>query len=420
MKRSLALAFNLLFSLTCLHSQMKSADYATLGRPAPWLTFDTEDVLQAPKGVRPDWNEPYSGLRGKVVVLEFLCTWSADCTREIPFLNSMADSLDPSEVQFVIVDEETPGWMQKYLENHSINAWIVPDPTGRNASHWGVGPLPTIFVVDTKGNVALMTLHPEHLRRDALLRLANGENIALESEADAKADAKTWQAIKDAQQAQARYDSTVEPRFSISITPGPPTAYPALPGAVAHGGNHFVSVSGATPDNLLIYAFGLQRDQVTVNGVLPQTSYDLTLRAPSLDDPRLVPVVDQAIEFNCGVKIDRHTSLRDVYVLKATDKARFLPTPHIPHDVGDHFSYTMGSMRLGFAQASIDSVAEGLGQVLDRPVLNESGVSGLVSANLTFVATDYEPVKDALEKSTGFTLIPAKRPIETIALTPNP
>jgi thiol-disulfide isomerase/thioredoxin len=395
---------------------MKDAEAPTLGRRAPWLIYTNADLLQAPPGAQPNWRS----LHDKVVVVEFLCTWSSDCVAEIPALNRLADSLDTSKVQFIAVDEDNPGYLQAYLAKHPITGWIIPDSSRLNGRSWGVGPLPTIFVIDTEGNVVLMTLHPEHIRRDALLTLANGENVALESDADAKADAETWQAIKDAQQAQARYDSTAEPRFSISITPGPPAAYPGSPGAVAHGGNQFVSVSGATPDNLLIYTFGIQPDQVKINGALPKTGYNLSLRAPSLDDPRLVPVVDQAIEFNCGVKIERHTSTQDVYVLKAMDHARLQQGLELPHGLGGQYSYTFGSMRLEFSDAGPGIMAEGLEQVLNRPVVNESGVEGNVTAILTFPATDFDAVRSALEKSTGFTLIPAKRPIESITITPNP
>lgn len=422
MKRSLALSFALLFSLACLRGEMKHARYLRLGGPTMFLNYSAGDLLQVPKGTWPGW-QPGGALRGKVAVVEFLSIKSGDCLREIPFLNGLSDSLDPAKVQFVAVDEDGLGLIQKYLERHPINAWIISDSGAFNAREWGVGPLPTIFVIDTKGNVALITVHPEHLRRDTLLQLANGEKVAPESEADAKADAETGKLILDAQQAQARYDSRADPQFSISITPADrATLNMPIPG----GRRNFALVRDATPDQILHVALGIKPDHLKINGVLPEGKYDFELQALSLNDPRLKPVVDQAIELNCGVRIERHTSLEKVYVLKGTKKSRLLP--YLPGSYprardSSHFlgsNYVTGLDQLELTDATADDIADSLEEALDRPVVNETGLSGDVSATVPLVPNDFRSIRDALEKSAGLTLVPAKRPMETVTLTANP
>lgn len=428
MKRSLALSFALLFSLTYLRGEMKHARHLNLGGPTMFLNYSAGDLLQVPKGTWPGW-QPGGALRGKVAVVEFLSIKSGDCLREIPFLNGLADSLDPAKVQFVAVDEDSSGLIKKYLENHPINAWIISDRGAFNAREWGVGPLPTIFVIDTKGSVALMIVHPEHLRREALLQLANGEKVALENETDAKADAETGKLISDAQQAQARYDSRADPQFSISITPTDPATWnapmPWTPGPLPGGGRHkYIMMRNATSEQILL-ALGIKPGRLKTNGFLPEGRYDFEILAPSLDDPKLKAVVDQAIELNCGVKLERHTSLEKVYVLKGTKKSRLLP--YLPGNWQSvDSSYTVGSnyvtglAQLELTDATADDIADGLEGVLDRPVLNETGLSGDVSATVPVAPNDFRSVRDALEKNTGLTLEPAKRPVETITLTANP
>ncbi len=406
MKR-LPVLFYLLFPLAVLHGQIHDLIVPRLS--APWLLFTTSDLLQAPKNAKLDWQS----LRGKVVVVEFLCTWSSACVEEIPPLNSLADSLDASNVQFIAVDEDNPGFLQAYLEKHPIRGWVVPDPSRSNGKNWGVGPLPTIFIIDTKGNVVLMTLRPEHLLRESLLKLANGEQVALESDADAKADAETWEIIRTAQQAQALYDSSVPPVFSISITPGEANQGSGIAG---DGHNSFAFIN-MPPDQLLIHALGIQPGQVKINGVLPKGGYNLMLHAPSLGSRQLKLIVDSAVEFVCGVRIERHTTVQDVYILKATDKAKLLPRRMNIIDFGQ-YRYSFGSNQLQLRRASVDDLADGLEEVLNKPVLNESGLSVDVTAIVQFVATDFEPFRGALEASTGFTLMPARRPIETITITP--
>lgn len=410
MKRGSVLSIFLLITSTFAYAQFKYAEAAKAGQPAPRLTFTNADLLQVPQGVRPNWDYAYGSLRGKVVVLEFLCTWSKECVSEIPEMNHLADSTNSSKVQFVVVDYETDGYIENYLKSHPIRGWIITNSAKSNGRRWGVGPLPAIFVIDTKGNVVLMTLHPEHLRPKTLLKLAKGEDVPIENKADAVTDAQTWQAIKDAQQQQAWYDGELPPLFSFSITPGPG----GFGMSIRRGGKTSIAISNATPDKILSYVFGIPPSRLKINGSLSKATYDFSLRAPSLEG--LAPVVDHALEYSCGVRIERHTTMQDVYLLKATDKAQYQPLP-TPIGFG-HYSFNPYGLGLNLRYASIDDLASALEEVLNRPVVNESGVSGAVTAKLSFVAADFEPVKAALEQSTGFTLVPARHPIETITIAP--
>ncbi len=71
-------------------------------------------------------------------------------------------------------------------------------------------------------------------------------------------------------------------------------------------------------------------------------------------------------------------------------------------------------------RASVDQIASALELAVGKPVVNESGVQGSVSANIQIPGNDIAGANEALAKALGLTLKPAIRPIETVVVTPAP
>ncbi len=62
--------------------------------------------------------------------------------------------------------------------------------------------------------------------------------------------------------------------------------------------------------------------------------------------------------------------------------------------------------------------AEALEHVFGTPVIDESGLSGKANATVPIAPKDLAATKEALEKQLGLTLTPARRPVETLVLSP--
>jgi hypothetical protein len=219
---------------------------------------------------------------------------------------------------------------------------------------------------------------------------------------------------------QSQQSAGAVPPTEIEITPVDPSMGVSTGISVARGGFTYLSVSNARPDQLLALAHGIPADRVKVNDELGKATYDMTVRAAAIYASKTEDAVDEEIESVCGVNIERNTSIRDVYVLKAVNKYMTLPDPIFPYVSSQRYPYQVGSLQLDFRFASLDLLTDALEQVLNTPVLDESGVHGRLTASFKFVAADYEPVKAGLEKSTGFTLIPARRSVEIFTIRPKP
>ena len=410
--KSAAISCLLLCWLSCAQGQTLNPNAPKLGNPAPPLTYT--QLLQAPEGTKADW----PSLRGKVVVLEFWATWCGPCIAEIPVLNHLADSLDSRKVQFIAVDDEDPDKVQAFLKKNPISGWVMLDTTEAVFKQFDVGPRPTTIVVDTKGRVVSTAVRPEHLQRDALLQLAMGKPIVIETATDAEtadADNRVAMAQLRAAMQTAEKNGSDDALFSLSITRGDASQTTVL----FPRGQGQLDVINATPDKLLIFALGIPTSRVKVNGELAKTAYSLHLHAPSMDAGQLAQSIDLAIQSACGVWIERHTSIQDVYILQAMDKTK--PLPNLASDPeGSVAFYDAAEHSVQFMHASVDQIAKVLEQAVDRPVLNESGVTAQLAATFTLPSGNFEALKSALEKNTGLTLVPAKRPVETFTLTPRP
>ena len=405
MKSPIAALLCLLFSAGSAPGQLMPKP----GSSAPSLSYT--QLLQAPEGTKVDWRS----LRGRVVVLEFWATWCAPCVAEIPVLNRLADSIDSRKVQFIAVDDEDPAVVQAFLKKKPIHGWIMLDTSGAIYKRFGVLARPATIVVDTESHVVSTSVRPERLQRVGLLQLAKGKPAAIEAKSDPTTDAAMQAAVAQAMDVQTgKKESAVDPLFELSVTPGDATQMTH----VFLRGVGQLDVMNATPDTLLVYGLRVPAGRVKVNGDLAKTAYSLHLHAPSTDSTQLADAIEIAIQSACGLKIERRTAIQDVYLLQALDKAKPLKLSSSDHGGFGFYDKKMQQMQL--MNASMDQVAEALEESLGTPVLNESGISGELMASFPLPSRNFAAVKSALEKNTGLTLVPAKRPVETFTLTPKP
>jgi cytochrome c biogenesis protein CcmG, thiol:disulfide interchange protein DsbE len=123
------------------------ASAADVGAPAPALALPTaggETVA-------------LDALRGKVVYVDFWASWCGPCRKSFPWMAEMQKKYGPSgfTVVAVNVDKKRPD-AERFLQSTPAQFTVVYDPAGTTPSAWNVKAMPTSFVVDAKGNVAVI------------------------------------------------------------------------------------------------------------------------------------------------------------------------------------------------------------------------------------------------------------------------
>ena len=99
-----------------------------------------------------------SGLRGRVVLVDFWATWCPPCRAEMPFLVQTAKRLEGRGVSLVAISEDDPPAQEPEVtgfarQTPGLDRFAVlgdPDVERR----YGVQSMPTLFIVDRAGRVA--------------------------------------------------------------------------------------------------------------------------------------------------------------------------------------------------------------------------------------------------------------------------
>jgi thiol-disulfide isomerase/thioredoxin len=98
-------------------------------------------------------------LRGKVVVIDFWATWCGPCKAEMPNMKKLYAEYREKGVEFIGVsldDEAAP--LVRYVKDNAI-AWPQAQgaPAQKLSTEWGVEGIPTLFIIDRKGNLRSMS-----------------------------------------------------------------------------------------------------------------------------------------------------------------------------------------------------------------------------------------------------------------------
>jgi thiol-disulfide isomerase/thioredoxin len=116
------------------------------GKAAPDLQLGTLDGKQF----------KLSGLKGKVVLMDYWATWCPPCRKSLPHINELSQDkslTDKGLMVFAINDKEAKAKVQDFVKQNNYKFNVPLDPQGKFGQAYLVEGIPTTVIVGRDGTV---------------------------------------------------------------------------------------------------------------------------------------------------------------------------------------------------------------------------------------------------------------------------
>ncbi|WP_338789286.1 thiol-disulfide oxidoreductase ResA [Metabacillus sp. FJAT-53654] len=99
-----------------------------------------------------------SDYKGKGVFLNFWGTWCEPCEREMPYMDNQYEYYKTQGVEVLAVNiAESNVAVQSFVDKHDLSFPVILDKDRQVLNAYGVGPLPTTFLINPEGEVVHIT-----------------------------------------------------------------------------------------------------------------------------------------------------------------------------------------------------------------------------------------------------------------------
>ena len=171
MRKVFVLVGMLMCMANTLMAQDLDAKYATNLLPVGTQVPDLIDALGD--------KHPVSDFRGRCVVLDFFTTWCGDCRKVLPEMKKLFQKYDMEGVEFIGISFDTDSEvLQNFMDKEQIHWRVLSElkkmKDAQMAQDYHIQWIPTMYLLDTEGRVALATVEINKLKfKLAQLKKAN-------------------------------------------------------------------------------------------------------------------------------------------------------------------------------------------------------------------------------------------------------
>jgi uncharacterized protein (TIGR03435 family) len=334
-----------------------------------------------------------SDLKGKIVYLDFWATWCQPCVAGIPRTNRLVDALKGQPVVFLSITDEPADMIETFLKTHEIKSWVGIDAGSVIKAYHVVGR-PTGYLIGKDGAL-LAEISPENLNegdvRSAIAGLFVPRSVA-------------WAA---APQRKAAVAAAEKPYFELRISPasGEPT--------FTSGDEGLEGRSLEFAENVA-WIWNVLRDQVLVDSA-PVASFNFTLKTPPDGVELGRELLKSAVQSAFRVIVAPEKRETDALVLTLS-AAKDSPRPKLGTEGVKSGLMASGGGRL-LGKAPMSEVAHSLWMSLEKPVIDETGLTGDYDFDLEWKYGDRAALERLLAAQ-GLILVPARRTVEFLRVTP--
>jgi cytochrome c biogenesis protein CcmG/thiol:disulfide interchange protein DsbE len=142
-----------LFGLAILPRLALGYGGGMVGQPAPDFTLPV--AANGDAGARMQLAE----LKGRPVIIDFWASWCGPCSMQAPILDRLARKYEGRGLVVLGINiDDTPAVTKEYARHKGLSYPMLMDQGDHAAGMYGVSKLPSLIVIDRKGNVsAFMT-----------------------------------------------------------------------------------------------------------------------------------------------------------------------------------------------------------------------------------------------------------------------
>ena len=113
-----------------------------------------------------------TGLRGKVVFLNFWATWCVPCRLEMPAMESLHNAMkDKNFVMLAVNISEPEVLVKKFVADLNLTFPVVLDPEGEISESYMAVNLPITYIINKEGYIVRRAIGPRDWNGTAALQL---------------------------------------------------------------------------------------------------------------------------------------------------------------------------------------------------------------------------------------------------------
>jgi len=410
------------------------------GDPAPDITFTK--VLHAP--LSTPWTN--ANLSGQITVLTFSPFTSFD-SQSISQWNALIAKFADRPVQFVLIAAERDYTLLPFLKKHPLNGWAFHDPCGKTAARYGLELPEAVFIGADRRIIGFSReLLTDQVLNAVLENRIRTAPVKLDP-ADRKAFLESNQVLLDAEPRQVpRFEylkPSFPPSYEVHISPTAKDSHDTSAGS----GPGFWSEHGAELKNLIAGFYNVDVGRVDFpNADVAKKRYDIELVLPEPEDSETFSHrIQEALQQQLHLSITPETRSMDVYVLTAPNG----PGPAL-HDAESPGGGIMGSSStemewkspdgreptpediqhlmeqakvagiavsgISISNGTIDDLRRELEKGLDRPVIDETNLTGRYDLEIPVGDRTREQFFQLLRDRFGLVVTPSQRNITLVTV----
>jgi uncharacterized protein (TIGR03435 family) len=319
----------------------------------------------------------------------------------IPHLNELAEEFADKPVRFIAITDEDEAVIRPFLKKRPMRAWVGLDNNKETFKSYGVSLIPHTVLVDRDGQIVAET-RPAAVTASVLNDLLADRSPSLPTR-------QRGRRITPGVAPDGDADADDPPLLQVVIR-----AAGDEPGATARSMGRMTAKSIDLRSALSV-AHSIRPSRIQLSPDLPKDKFLIVISVPDEQSEMFEPVLQTALAATVGLSATRSSREMDVLMLEAPLGVSGGLQPAVA-DAGS-MSQT-GTHHVSVTGAGLDTLGAWLEQLLDTPVVDNTGLDGRYDYEFRTETDDLEQVGDALRAQLGLELRAGRRAVDVLVVEP--